>query len=35
MPEAALLEANGQSEEVQTRDEYTLQGSVQSLDTGF
>ena len=35
MPEAASLEVNEQSEVVQTRDGYILQGSVQALDTGF
>ena len=36
VPEAASSEANEQPEEVQTRDGYTLQGSVQSVDTeGF
>lgn len=36
MSVAASSEANEQSEEVQTRDGYALQGSVQSLDTeGF
>ena len=36
VPEAASSDVNEQPEEVQTRDGYTLQGSVQSVDTeGF